>query len=82
MKDPPTVNIHPAHKNDLIALARIHISALRCYKYIKVMYRAASHWNAINAMLESRYANTDYQIKIAVTGKSYCVAGWMSYSGM
>jgi len=71
------VSLRDAYASDVGALARVHVAAFREDRYVRLMYNECSHWKAINAMLESRYAKTDYIFQVALTGEMDRIAGWI-----
>lgn len=76
----PSVTLHDAHASDIGALARIHVAAFQKDRYVHLMYNECSHWKAINAMLESRHAQTDRIFQVALTGPKDRIAGWLCCS--
>lgn len=75
-----SITLQDAHASDIGALARVHVAAFRDDRYVRLMYSECSHWEAIDAMLESQYSQADCMFQIALTGPKDCIAGWICCS--
>ena len=63
--------------SDTGALARIHLAALKGDRLVRLMYKEANHWKAVNAMIERRSSHIDYKMKMAMTETVDRIAGWI-----
>lgn len=65
---------------DTGALARIHLTAFKKDRLVRLMYSEANHWKAVDAMIERRSSQVDCEMKMAMAKTVDRIAGWLCCS--